>query len=117
VFSRLEREELQERIRLLNEENQLYITKVKEYEGAIFGLRGRNEIYGKHEQSYVNEIHELQEQVKKLEIDGDDLRVRREVLENKLRNQVELNAMQEEERNEVLQKLSRAENEVKVLRH
>lgn len=33
VFNELEKEDLEERIRLLNEENSIYVNKLKQYEG------------------------------------------------------------------------------------
>jgi len=45
----------------LNEENHLYITKVKELEGQLYQLHNRLEVYVKHEPTYVNDIRELQE--------------------------------------------------------
>ena len=72
VFNRLEKDELNEKIRLLSDECQFYMTKIKELENRNWDQGNRIEMFTKHESDYMNQIHELQEENKKLEIEVDD---------------------------------------------
>jgi hypothetical protein len=45
----------------MNEENVLLLSKTKEYENKIYELQSRMEILSRHEPSYINDIHDLQE--------------------------------------------------------
>lgn len=92
VFSKLEKDELSEKIRLFQDECQFYITKIKEFENKTWDQQNRIQAMEKNEREYITQIHELQDETKRLELEVDDLKVKRDILEQKLRNQLNMNA-------------------------
>ena len=52
-----------------------------------------------------------------MELDVDEIKIKTDVLDNKLKNQIQLASIIEEEKVEFSQRLIRSENDNKVLKH
>ncbi|KAM3130723.1 hypothetical protein pb186bvf_017137 [Paramecium bursaria] len=117
VFGKLEKEDLEDRLRLHIEENHIYVERIKKYETQIYDLQGHIQTLERSEQNYINQIRDLQQTNKQLELDVDEIKIKTDVLDNKLKNQIQLASIIEEEKVEFSQRLIRSENDNKVLKH
>lgn len=116
TFANLEMNELQERIKALQEENKEVYDKFQEYELKYGQLQRTFQQQTEDSEQMALKFKEQSDRLKSLEIDIDDLSNIKSVLENKYKNACENIALLESEKTELINKIGRNDNEIKLLK-
>ncbi|EAS05948.2 hypothetical protein TTHERM_00790950 (macronuclear) [Tetrahymena thermophila SB210] len=116
AFLKLERDDLNERINLLSEENKELFAKFQEISSKYNEMNRRYEDQLAAAQKSLTQHSEISEHCKKLQIEYDQIKHQKDVLENRLKQCIESQAFAEGEKSDLQSKLNRTENEIKILK-
>jgi chromosome segregation ATPase len=114
MFNKLEKEELNERMRILNEENNFLANSLKELNHKFSTIQRHYTESSDENDTLVGRYQELSKQNKQLELDYEELRKEKVIIDQKFKKIIDDNNKMEIERDEMLNVLSRYENDIKV---
>jgi len=116
MFGKLEREDFLERIRLFEEENQILLENHQQLSLKFTEVKAQKESKEIEAETLLKKYSEINDKYKTCLISSEEIKRERDVLENKLNNIVETHMYLDVEKSDLISKLNRSENEIKVLR-
>mmetsp|Transcript_10146 Transcript_10146/g.8676 ORF Transcript_10146/g.8676 Transcript_10146/m.8676 type:complete len:244 (+) Transcript_10146:424-1155(+) len=115
-FYNLEKEDMNERMKLLNEENNTLLSNLKELNTKFQNLQKHYDMQHDENDGVLTRYSELSKRNKQLEVDNEDLKKMRDVLGVKYKNSTDELSKLELEREELVNKVNKIENELKIAR-
>ena len=116
MFGKLEREDFLERIRLFEEENKILLENHQQMALKFTEVKAQKEAKEFEAETLLKKYSEINDKYKTCLISLEEIKRERDVLENKLNNSVETHMYLDVEKSDLISKLNRSENEIKVLR-
>jgi len=114
MYSKLEKEELTERMKILSEENGILMNNIKDLSLKLHQATKNVDDKNDEISGLLTRFSEVSKRNKELEFDLEDVRKAKEVLETKWKNSNEEISRLEIEKEEFLSKINKIENENKI---